>query len=62
MILARTPIISDSLAAISTIASIAAWQEQFDWGVKVLASLVAIVAGLYSIYLHRQRIKRTGRP
>lgn len=60
--IAQKTFICDSLAAVSSLATIAAWQEQFDWGVKVLASLVAIVAGLYSIYLHRQRIKRTGRP
>lgn len=60
--IAQKSFICDSLAAVSSLATIAAWQEQLDWSFKVLASLVAIVAGLYSIYLHRQRIKRTGQP
>lgn len=60
--IAQKTIICDSLAGISALGTIAAWQEQLDWGFRVTASLVAIGAGLYSIYLHRQRIKRTGRP
>ena len=55
-------IVCDALAFCSSLATIAAWQEQVDWAFKILASLVAIAAGCYSIYLHRQRIKRTGRP
>lgn len=53
---------SDILVGVSTLASVAAWQEQIDWSLRILGSLVAIAAGLYSIYLHRQRIKRSARP
>lgn len=55
-------IASDILVGVSTVASIAAWQEQLDWTLRIVGSLVAIGAGIYSIYLHRQRLKRSGRP
>ena len=41
---------SDVLAVISASSSIAAWQEQLDWALKIIASLLAIFAGIYSIW------------
>ena len=40
---------SDVLAVVSASSSIAAWQEQLDWMLKIIASLLAISAGIYSI-------------
>lgn len=40
---------SDILAVVSASSSIAAWQEQLDWALKIVASLLAIFAGIYSI-------------
>ena len=48
--------ISDVLAVVSASSSIAAWQEQLDWMLKIFASLLAICAGVYSIMSrHRSR-------
>lgn len=49
---------SDVLAMVSATSSIAAWQEQLDWALKILASLLAIAAGVYSIVVRYRRTKR----
>ena len=46
--------ISDVLAVVSASSSIAAWQEQLDWVLKIIASLLAISAGVYSIISRRK--------
>lgn len=50
--------ISDVLAMVSATSSIAAWQEQLDWALKILASLLAIAAGVYSIAVRYRRDKK----
>jgi len=47
-------VISDVLAVVSASSSIAAWQEQLDWMLKIIASLLAISAGVYSIVSRRK--------
>jgi hypothetical protein len=47
-------VISDVLAVVSASSSIAAWQEQLDWALKIIASLLAISAGIYSIISRRK--------
>jgi len=47
-------VISDVLAVVSASSSIAAWQEQLDWVLKITASLLAISAGVYSIISRRK--------
>lgn len=47
-------VISDVLAVVSASSSIAAWQEQLDWVLKIIASLLAISAGVYSIISRRR--------
>ena len=47
-------VISDVLAVVSASSSIAAWQEQLDWVLKIFASLLAISAGIYSIISRRR--------
>lgn len=37
-------------AMVSGASAVAAWQEQFEWTVRIGAGLVAILAGLFSIY------------
>lgn len=49
---------SDVLAMVSATSSIAAWQEQLDWALRILASLLAIAAGIYSIVVRYRRHKR----
>ena len=49
---------SDVLAMVSASSSIAAWQEQLDWALRILASLLAIAAGVYSIVVRYRRHKR----
>jgi len=49
---------SDVLAMLSATSSIAAWQEQLDWALRILASLLAIAAGVYSIVVRYRRNKR----
>jgi len=49
---------SDLLAMISASSSIAAWQEQLDWMLKIIASLLAIVAGTYSIIVRYKNLKK----
>jgi hypothetical protein len=51
----------DFCAIISAGSSIAAWQEQMDWSLRIFASLLAIGAGLYSIILRHKRNKETKR-
>jgi hypothetical protein len=46
---------SDILAMISASSSIAAWQEQLDWALRILASLLAISAGVYSIVVRYRK-------
>jgi hypothetical protein len=45
---------SDILAVVSASSSIAAWQEQLDWALRIIASLLAITAGVYSIISRRK--------
>ena len=52
------PIGGDFLAVVSATSSIAAWQEQLDWALRILASLLAISAGVYSIVVRYRRTKR----
>lgn len=47
-------VVSDVLAVVSASSSIAAWQEQLDWMLKIIASLLAISAGVYSIISRRK--------
>jgi hypothetical protein len=49
---------SDVLAMISATSSIAAWQEQLDWALKIFASLLAIAAGVYSIAVRYRRDRK----
>jgi len=49
---------SDLLAMLSASSSIAAWQEQLDWALRILASILAIAAGVYSIVVRYKRNKR----
>jgi len=49
---------SDVLAMVSASSSIAAWQEQLDLALRILASLLAIAAGVYSIVVRYRRHKR----
>mgnify|MGYP003342202481 len=46
---------SDVLAMVSATSSIAAWQEQLDWVLRIVASLLAIAAGVYSIVVRYRR-------
>jgi hypothetical protein len=43
---------------VSASSSIAAWQEQLDWALRILASVLAIAAGVYSIVVRYQRNKK----
>jgi hypothetical protein len=58
MMSAHKTLASDGLAVISSLATIAAWQEQMDFWFKVGASSVAIAAGLYSIHLGYKKQKQ----
>lgn len=49
---------SDVLAMVSATSSIAAWQEQLDWALRIAASLLAITAGVYSIMVRYRRNKQ----
>lgn len=49
---------SDVLAMVSATSSIAAWQEQLDWALRIAASLLAIAAGIYSIMVRYRRSKQ----
>lgn len=49
---------SDILAMVSATSSIAAWQEQLDWGLRILASLLAISAGVYSIMVRYRKLRK----
>lgn len=49
---------SDLLAMVSASSSIAAWQEQLDWALRIFASLLAISAGIYSIIVRYRRNKK----
>ncbi len=49
---------SDVLAMVSATSSIAAWQEQLDWALRISASLLAIAAGIYSIMVRYRRNKQ----
>jgi hypothetical protein len=48
---------SDILAVVSASSSIAAWQEQLDWALRIIASLLAISAGIYSIIVRYKKVK-----
>jgi len=48
---------SDILAVVSASSSIAAWQEQLDWALRIIASILAISAGIYSIIVRYKKVK-----
>lgn len=52
----------DILAILSGGSSIAAWQEQLDWTLKIVATLIAILAGLLSLAYHWRTRRRPRRP
>ncbi len=47
--------VADLLAVLSGSATITAWQTQLDWTLRVLAAIVAIIAGVVTIW---QRLKK----
>lgn len=47
---------SDVLAVISGASTIAAWQEQLDWTLRILASITAITAAIYSILIRKKSV------
>lgn len=51
-------LLSDTLAVIAAGSSLAAWQEQLDFWLRILASLVAIVAGGFAIYRYLKPEKK----
>jgi len=53
---------SDILAVVSASSSIAAWQEQLDWALRIIASLLAITAGVYSIISRRKSRNKSSNP
>ena len=53
--------LADMFFAISSVATIGAWQEQFEWGLRIIATIIAIIAGIMSLIHHRSRNKRGGR-
>ena len=42
----------------SFIAAIGAWQEQLDWLLRIIASIIAIGAGICSIYFAKKRAEK----
>jgi len=55
MSLPRTHLIADLLGMLSGTLAIAAWQEQLDWALRILASAMAITVGCVALY---QRMKK----
>ena len=53
-------LLADVFAIIAGGSSIAAWQEQVEWWLKILAAIVAIVAGLASISYHLKSRRKSG--
>lgn len=51
-------ILADVYFLFSGAATITAWQEQLEWGLRILAAVVAICAGLASLRHHRRRNRR----
>lgn len=48
-------LMADIFAVISASAALSTWQTQFDWTLRMLAALVAIVAGAITIW---QKLKK----
>jgi len=48
----------DILAVVSASSSIAAWQEQLDWALRIIASLLAIFAGIYSVWVRYRKVRK----
>ena len=48
---------SDGFALISGILSLASWQDQLDWGLRIIATLIAIAAGSVALY-HRLKKRK----
>jgi hypothetical protein len=53
-------VLADIFAVIAGGSSIAAWQEQVEWWLKIAAAVVAIVAGLASISYHLKARRKSG--
>jgi hypothetical protein len=53
---------TDLLAVVSASSSIAAWQEQLEFWLRIAATLVAIAAGVASLLYHRRARRRDTRP
>lgn len=49
---------SDFLAAIAATGALAGWQENLDWALRVVASLIAITAGSIALYKQLRKKKR----
>jgi len=50
--------VTDIIAAISVSASLTSWQTQLDWSLRIIGAIVAIAAGVITIY---QRLKKKTR-
>ena len=51
----------DILAVVSGGTALAGWQEQLDWALRVGAAIVAIAAGLTSLYFHFRKRRANAR-
>jgi peptidoglycan/LPS O-acetylase OafA/YrhL len=52
-------LLADFFAIVSGATALAAWQEQLDWTLRILASLVAIIAGGIAIYRYFKKPAKT---
>ena len=48
-------ILADAFAALCGMVALAAWQDQLDWSLRIIASLVAIVTGGIAIRQYHKR-------
>ena len=53
-------VIAETLTTASLVATLAAWQEQLESGLRILASLTAIGCALGGLYYARQKAHRSG--
>ena len=51
---------TDSLAVVSGVTSLAAWEVQLEFGLRLIATVIAIIAGSLAIYNHLKPRKTKG--
>jgi len=54
----RANAVSLAMTSVSGVSALTAWQEHLDWGFRIIASIIAILAGMTALHDWLKRHKK----